>query len=146
MRKVVIGVGVATALLAGCSAHNRRNLALGPQTPADSVRVETNQGQLLGEITETAKVAELVGFVNSLPPAWEVPWYGPPVGRVYFRFYKGGLPVGSFYVGPDFFGRDIHYSDGTMGFFSQPATAKQIEDLGRLVGLNLRPYIDENKP
>ena len=146
MKPIFMCACLATVLVAGCISQHLKNVALSPQVVPDSAKVETNRGQRLAEITNKAALSDLADFVNSLPPKWEVPWYGPPVGKVYFQFYKQDVPVGNFYVGPNFFARDMNYGDGNFRFFSQDATPAQIERLATITGVDLRPQIDEEKP
>lgn len=124
-------------LLQGCDTHRK----LPAQGPADVVRITTLAGfprLPRREMRERDRIAALVSFVNSLPNRWSIPWYGPPVGRVYFEFVSGKKVAGNFYVGPDFFGRDAdkHYSQG--------ASREKIEELGRIVEVDLWAYVNEN--
>ena len=123
-------------LLAGCWWPGAK---LPPQKPADVVKITTMAGQpplSRRDIRDKEHIEELVTFVNELPSRWGVPWYGPPVGRVYFEFFSAKKGVGNFYVGPDFFGRD------TDRHYSQDASRSRIEELGRIVGIDLWAYIN----
>jgi len=120
-------------------------VALRPLIAADTVKVRNNRDAALpvGDITNRDTVLMLVSFVNSLPQSWSIPWYGPPGGRVYFYFYSGDTNVGNFYVGPNFFGRDVYYREGSVRFYSQAATEAQIRDLASIVGFDLWKYAQE---
>jgi len=146
MKPISICACLAPVLVAGCVSQHLKNIALSPQVVPDSARVETNRGQRLAEITNTAALSDLADFVNSLPPKWEVPWYGPLVGKVYFQFYKQDAPAGNFSVGPNFFGRVMNYGDGNFRFFSQDATPAQIERVATITGVDLQSQIAEEKP
>ncbi len=125
------------ALLSGCATY--RGATLQPLPAADYVTVGDIHGRQLpmAAITDKEAVARLVAFVNSLPDGWGGPWLGPPAGRVYFKFYAGKKYVGNFYVGSFFFGRDDPH------FHTLNATRSQIGQLGKIVGFDLWPYIDE---
>ena len=112
---------------------------------ADVVKVRDNLNNALpiGDITNKDKIEKFVSFVNSLPPDWSVPWYGPPVGRVYFDFYKGGTNVGNLYVGENFFGRDVYYREGSVRFYSESASEIQIRELGKIVGFDVWKCVQE---
>jgi len=138
MKKILLTV--CTALLVSCSVYVRAE-TLKPQVEADQVKLKKTYGSALPveAIEEKAKVLRLIAFVNSLPQKWHVPWSGPPVGKVYFEFYRDGRAVGNFYAGPDFFGRD------GSDFWSQKASKKQMETLGEIVGFDLWVYIHEKR-
>jgi hypothetical protein len=126
-------------LLAGCGTHEK----LPAQKPADFVRITTLAGfpELpRREIREKERVAALVAFVNSLPKRWSIPWYGPPVGRVYFEFVSAKRSAGNFYVGADFFGRD------TDRHYSQDASRERIVELGKIVGVDIWGYVNGRGP
>jgi len=126
-------------LLAGCGAREK----LPAQQPADFVRITTLAGfpELpRREIREKERVAALVAFVNSLPSKWSIPWYGPPVGRVYFEFVSARRTAGNFYVGPDFFGRD------TDRHYSQDASREKIQELGKIAGVDIWGYVNGRSP
>ncbi|HKI71425.1 MAG TPA: hypothetical protein VKA81_03545, partial [Verrucomicrobiae bacterium] len=91
----------AGIFLMGCISTAHKDETLNPQAPADLVKIDKNHGSELpiAEIEVADRIEKLVSFVNSLPQKWSVPWYGPPVGKVYFNFYKDGRAVGNFYVG-----------------------------------------------
>jgi hypothetical protein len=145
MKAIFMSFCLATALVTGCISQATKNVALGQQALPDLAKVQTNLGDPVTEIKDKATLSDLVDFINSLPPKWEVPWYGPPVGRVYFHFYKQNAPVGNFYVGQDFFGRDVRYGNG-FKFLSQSATPAQIDQLARLTSLDLRAQLNYGKP
>lgn len=130
----------AAALLGGCSLFGNRSL---PPLPAsDVVTVKQEYGSALPttKLTDPTTVGRLLAFVNALPPRWDVPWYGPPVGKVYFDFYQDGKKVGNFHVGPNFFGRD------GGNFWSESASKKQMDELSAIVGFDVWAYIHEKKP
>jgi hypothetical protein len=130
---------VLSLLLAGCGARGK----LPAQPPADYVRITTLAGfpgLPRRDIREKERVAALVAFVNSLPGKWSVPWYGPPVGRVYFEFFSARRIEGNFYVGPDFFGRD------TDKHYSQAASPEKIQELGKITGVDLWGYVNGRSP
>jgi len=123
-------------LLAGCWPPGAKLPAL---KSADLVTITTMAGYphlARRDIREKERVEALVAFVNALPARWDVPWYGPPVGRVYFEFFSAKRSSGNFYVGPGFFGRD------TDRHYSQDASRARIEELGRIVGIDLWAYIN----
>ncbi len=127
-------------LLSGCGTHE----SLPAQEPADVVRVTTLAGLPglpLKDIREKERAAALVSFVNSLPSRWSVPWYGPQIGWVYFEFYgKRGASAGTFCVGPGFFGRVAGKS------YSEGASRGEIEELGKIIGMDLWAYLTTNEP
>ena len=130
---------ISCLLLSGCGPYEK----LPAQKPAGLVKITTMAGYPTlsrRDIKEKEKVDELVAFVNSLPNRWSVPWYGPPVGRVYFEFIGDRRSVGNFYLGPDFFGRD------TDRHFSQDASRSRIEELGRIVDIDLWAYVSKSGP
>jgi hypothetical protein len=113
------------------------------QGPADLIKVVTMAGSpklALKEIREKEKIAALVAFVNELPDHWSIPWYGPPVGRVYFQFISGGKNIGNFFVGPNFVGRESGKA------YSQGARKGTIEDVGKIVGIDLWGYVSSGGP
>jgi hypothetical protein len=122
-------------VLCGCGLSTR----LPEQKPADIVRITTMAGYpglSRRDIRQKERIDALVAFVNSLPNRWGIPWYGPPVGRVYFEFISAKKGVGNFYVGRDFFGRD------TDRHYSQDTSRARIEALGRIVDIDLWGYIN----
>ena len=136
----------AVVPLLGCSPRPQdKAVTVRPLVAANVVKVHDNLNNVLpvGDITNTDRVEKFVSFVNSLPQDWSVPWYGPPVGRVYFDFYRGETNVGNLYVGPNFFGRDVYYREGSVKFYSQSASKTQIQDLGRIIGFDLWKYVQE---
>ena len=143
-RTVVFFSVVMAALLSGCAGHKDaiKDAALPAIASADVITV---QNPLLGpigidDITNKEQISKITAFVSALPPQWIVPWYGSPIGQVYFTFYKDGACVGNFYVGPDFFGRNANYRKGYFDFFSQPATKAQIQELGQIAGFDVWKY------
>ncbi len=125
-------------LLAGCGRHE----VLPEQAAPDLVKITTMAGfpkLPRRDMREKEQIAALVAFVNSLPDKWAIPWYGAPIGRVYFEFITRGKIIGNFYVGPNFFGRVAGKS------YSQGASRGQIEDLGKLVELDLWGYLSGDK-
>jgi hypothetical protein len=126
-------------LLAGCGRHE----ALPVQGPADIVKITTMAGfprLPRRDIRDKERIAALASFINSLPEKWGIPWYGAPVGRVYFEFISKGKDVGNFYLGPNFVGRVEGKS------YSQTATRGQIEELGKIVELDLWAYLNDKVP
>lgn len=118
-------------------------MKLPEQRPADLVIITTMAGYPMlprRNMKQKERIDALVAFVNSLPSRWGIPWYGPPVGRVYFEFISDKKPVGNFYVGPDFFGRD------TDRHFSQEASRGRIQELGRIVDVDLWGYLNGAVP
>jgi hypothetical protein len=132
----------AVAFLLGCMQYHK-NESLNPQVPADLVKITNNRNDPIKEIKDKESVEKLISFINSLPPKWEVPWYGPPVGKIYFNLHSEGKLTGNFYVGPNFFGRDASYGHDAYNFFSQSATKAQIDQLGKIVGLDLWTNVSE---
>ena len=130
---------VLCLLLSGCWLGTK----LPPQMPADIVKITTVAGQpplSRRDIRDKEHIEALVAFVNALPSRWDVPWYGAPVGRVYFEFVSARKGIGNFYVGPGFFGRD------TDRHYSQDASRSRIEELGRIVGIDLWAYLNGKVP
>jgi hypothetical protein len=143
MKVILLSICTA-ALLLGCSSCvSNKAVILKPLAAADVVKVRDRLSTSLpvGDITDKERVEKIVSFVNSLPQNWSVPWYGPPVGQVYFDFYRGGTNVGNFYVGPDFFGRDANYGHGSFEFYSQSATETQIREFGKIAGFDVWKYV-----
>lgn len=133
------------ALLSGCAGHRDpiKDAALPAIGDPDTVMVQDSLSGPIGisDITNKEQIAKFTAFISALPPRWTVPWYGSPIGHVYFTFYEDGNRVGNFYVGPDFFGRNVNYTDGKYDFFFQPATKAQIQELGQIVGFDLWKYV-----
>jgi hypothetical protein len=145
MKMILLSICAVVPLL-GCSPRPQdKAVTVRPLVAANVVKVHDNLNNVLpvGDITNTDRVEKFVSFVNSLPQDWSVPWYGPPVGRVYFDFYRGETNVGNLYVGPNFFGRDVYYREGSVKFYSQSASKTQIQDLGRIIGFDLWKYVQE---
>ena len=145
MKVILLSICAFVSLL-GCAppAHDKV-VILRPLVAADVVKIRDNNDNALpvGDITNTDQIEKFVSFVNSLPQDWSTPWYGPPVGRVYFDFYKGETNVGNLYVGPNFFGRDVFYREGSIKFYSQLASEPQIKGLGKILGFDLWKYVQE---
>jgi hypothetical protein len=113
------------------------------QAPADLIKIVTMAGAprlTMKEIREKDKVAALVSFVNGLPNRWTIPWYGTPVGRVYFQFVSGGKGIGNFFVGPDFIGRE------SGKIYSQGVGRGTIEEVGKIIGFDLWHYVSSVAP
>jgi hypothetical protein len=122
-------------LLAGC----RRGEQLPAQISADHVKISTLAGLprlQQREIKDKERIAALVAFVNSMPDGWGIPWYGARVGKVYFEFENNHRSIGRFFVGQDFFGRDVGKP------YTQGASRKEIEELGRIVDVDLWAYVN----
>ena len=142
-RKAVFFILMA-ALLSGCALHRDpiQNAALPAISDADVIMVQNPLRGPIGidDITNKEQIAKITAFVSALPPQWTVPWYGSPIGQIYFTFYKDGACVGNFYVGPNFFGRNANYKNGLFNFFSQPATKTQIQAFGQIAGFDVWKY------
>ena len=111
---------------------------LPPQGDADEIRIEINQPkETLLIIKDEETVNRIVAFINTKLEGWSSSLTGPPVGQVYFLLYKEEKFVGNFYIGKYFFGRDYD------SFWSQPATTKEIEKLGNIVGIDLLTLINK---
>ncbi len=132
MKKLLFALGVAC--LAGCT---QLDLYHDEPLPAleniDYVTIKTRTGHSVAvkEIADPDQVERLILYVNSLPNKWGVPWENPPVGQVFFNFYRKGSYLSNFFVGPNFFGRTTNNS------FSQPATEAQIRAVGEIAGFDL---------
>jgi hypothetical protein len=130
---------LALGLFSGCAMLFGEKL---PPLPAgDQIKIEGENGRVLPvlEIKDPAKQTALVAFVNALPSKWSVPWYGPPVGQIYFKFFRDGKFVGNFYVGPNFFGRD------GSNFWSQSASKRQMDQLSEIVGFDVWTSVHEKR-
>src|ERR1700685_2056958 len=126
-------------LLSACGSGEK----LPRQAPADLVKITTLAGipkLQLKEIRDKEKVAGLIAYVNSLPDRWGIPWYGAPVGRVYFEFISGGKSIGNFFVGPNFIGRESGKT------YSQGAEKSRIQEVGKIVGIDLWAYMTSAVP
>jgi len=141
----VICLGVLLMNCVSCVSDTSR--VLEPLGPADRIEILTNGLRApIAEIIQKEKIEELISFVNALPQKWAVPsWYGPPVGKVYFNLYDAGKFYGNFYVGPNFFGRDVSYGHDNYDFLSQAASKAQINALGNIVGFDLQKYFNEER-
>jgi hypothetical protein len=120
-------------------------LAILPAAERIVVRSTGGPAPPVGVIEDSVQVARLEAFVDSLPPKWKTPWFGPPVGRVYFDFYRNGKLVGNFYVGPNFFGRDM-FAPEDAEFLSQEASQAQVDQLSRIAGFDLWKFIHAKTP
>ena len=121
------------APIGACSLRAPRTL---PPLPApDEVLVQRNSA-VLRPIKGPTQLAAITSFVNARLTGWSTPWYGAPVGQVYFIFKAAGRVVGNFYVGSWFFGRD--HGD----FLSQSATRAEVTELGRIAHLPLIEYVE----
>ena len=121
-------------ILNGCAG----NETLPQQKRADEIRVEKiYPKEQLFKIEDQEKIDEIIAFINSKREGWGVPWFGPPVGKIYIHFYKEKKVNGNFYVGSNFFGRDI------TNFWSKPASRKEIQKLGELLNIDLLKIIPE---
>lgn len=132
-------------LLAGClffsSCGTGEKLPL--QAPADLIKIVTMAGAprlAMREIREKEKIAALVSYVNALPNRWSIPWYGTPIGRVYFQFISSGKSIGNFFVGPNFVGREAGKA------YSQGAERGTIDEVGKIVGVDLWNYVTASAP
>ena len=143
-RKAIFFSVMVAVLLCGCAAHKAviKDAALPPIASADLITVQNPLVGPIGitDITNKEQISKFAAFVSALPNQWTVPWYGSPIGQVYFTFYKGGARIGNFYVGPNFFGRNTEYKDGLFDFFSQPATKAQIQEVGQIAGFDVWKY------
>ncbi len=138
MRKACIAL-VGCLFLAACGSGEKLPLL----ASADLIKVTTLAGTPKlprKEIREKEKVAALITYVNSLPDHWSIPWYGAPVGRVYFEFISGGKNIGNFFVGPNFIGRDAGKT------YSQGAEKSRIQEVGNIVGIDLWGYMTAANP
>jgi len=115
--------------LVGCS----RTRTLQPVPGSDEVQIQRNSTYL--SPLDAGRIPPLLDFVNRRLSGWSTPWYGAPVGQVYFTFRSAGHVVGNFYVGPWFFGRD------SGDFLSQSASRLEVEELGRIANLPLVAYV-----
>jgi hypothetical protein len=119
--------------LAGCSTGQSKTLP--PLLAPDDILVARNS-RPLAELNDQTQLVKMTAFVNQRLTGWSVPWYGAPVGQIYFTFRKEGKPMGNFYVGPWFFGRD--YGD----FLSRSATKAEIIELERIASLPILNYVE----
>ena len=145
------GVGIffsfiMAVLFSGCAGHEDaiKDATLPPIAGADLVIVQNSLSGPIGgvnDITNEEQISKITAFVSALPPQWTVPWYGSPIGELYFYFYKDGACVGIFYVGTDFFGRNTKYGPKRLlNFFSQPASKAQIQELSQITGFDVWKY------
>jgi len=108
--------------LAGCGfgSHRTRPFPGMGQVTAITVR-ERDTSTLSSKITDSARISQIVAFVDSHREGWYAPWYGIPVPSVSIEFYNGTEFKGSFGVGKNFL--EIQ-RDG--GFYSQDATPDEV--------------------
>jgi hypothetical protein len=119
--------------LTGCSSDAAK--ALPPLSAPDYVRV-TLKNAPLAEINDRAELAQLTAFVNRRLVGWSAPWFGGPACHVCFTFHGQGGVIGTFHVGPGFFGRD------DAGPLSQMATKAEIMELEHISNLPLTKYLE----
>ena len=131
MRRRQVTTALFAAPLAACSPSK----VLPPLQPPDEVLIQRNS-EVVGKVVEQAQLAKISSFVNARLTGWSTPWFGAPVGQVYFIFRNKGLVMGNFYVGPWFFGRD--HGD----FLSQSARKEEVAELGRIANLPLVEYVE----
>jgi hypothetical protein len=114
--------------LAGCgfSSHRTRNFPAVGQVTAITVKGR-DASNLPPKITDSARISQIVAFVDSHREGWYVPWYGIPVPSVSVEFYNGTEFKGSFGVGKNFLETQ---RDG--GFYSHDATPGEV---GRFLAL-----------
>lgn len=93
----------------------------------------------LVEISDHLVIQRVLDFINQRNEGWSVPWSGPPIGQVYFHFYDNGEYKGNFYVGPNFFGRNVG------NFWSKQAEKEEIDELGILLGLPMLELIERKE-
>jgi hypothetical protein len=69
------------------------------------IQVETDyQRGTLPAITDSARIAAVVAFVNHHRDGWRVPWWDVPVPRIAATFFSvSGAPIRRFGAGPGFF-------------------------------------------
>jgi hypothetical protein len=109
-------------VLTGCgfSSHRTRNFAAVGQVTAITVKGR-DTSNLSQKITDSARISQIIAFVDSHREGWYVPWHGIPVPSVSVEFYKGTDLKGSFGVGKNFLETQ---RDG--GFYSQDATPDEV--------------------
>jgi hypothetical protein len=83
-------------------------------------------------ITDVATIAEMARLAQRYRGVWEVPWAGPPVGRVVLLFYGQGRLVDVLEVGRAFIG-----TRRRGNFFSRPMAEGDLRQLLGPVGLTL---------
>ena len=119
--------------LPGCSAQQAK--VLPPLSAPDYVRV-TLKHVPLAEINDRVELAQLTAFVNRRLSGWSAPWFGGPACHVCFTFHRQGSAIGTFHVGPGFFGRD------DVDPLSQTATKAEIVELENISNLPLTKYLE----
>ena len=119
--------------IAGCSSG--RSQTLPPLPTPDDILVTRNSTPLT-EMKDQTQLTKMTAFVNQRLVGWSVPWYGAPVGQIYFTFRNEGRATGNFYVGPWFFGRD------NGDFLSRTTTKDEIIELERITGLPILSYVE----
>lgn len=82
---------------------------------------ERDTSNLSAKIADSARISQIIAFVDSHREGWYVPWYGIPVPDVSVEFYNGTEFKGSFGVGKNFLETQ---RDG--GFYSQDATPDEV--------------------
>jgi hypothetical protein len=135
--------GYVNGALKAIHEENSKNLKALPQMP-DSDFVSIRGGFKdspfpLSNVTDAGKIHEIRSFINSLPPKWNVPWYGPPVAMYNFEFHRNGEFIGRFGIGPSFFTRD----EGN--FYSQHATEDQMKQLSSILEVDLSNLLNQSK-
>lgn len=108
--------------LAGCGfgSHRTRDFPAVGQVTAITVK-ERDTSNLSPKITDSARISQIVAFVDSHREGWYVPSYGIPVPNESVEFYNGTEFKGSFGVGKNFLETQ---RDG--GFYSQDATPDEV--------------------
>lgn len=132
--KVLASFFILTALV-GCKGQTRAFPVLGPVTVVTIVGRDGSRP--ISTISDAQSISQIVAFVDSHRTSWGTPWYGIPVPVLTAEFYNGTDFKGSFGVGENFLETQ---RDG--GFFSQSASAKEIQCFFDLAGINrstLRP-------
>ncbi|HEV2422245.1 MAG TPA: hypothetical protein VGS59_11100 [Candidatus Acidoferrales bacterium] len=83
----------------GFGSHRTRDFPALGQVTAITVK---ERGTSNPKITDSARISQMVAFVDSHREGWYVPWYGIPVPDVSVEFYNGTEFKGSFGVGKSF--------------------------------------------
>jgi len=117
-------------MLCFTTACTRRSFPVVEGTTRIDVRTNLDS---LGTVTDPARIAGVLAFVNARRTGWEQPWAGVPVGTLGVTFYRGRDVQGSFSVGPGFF-----ETQREGDFFSRDATSQEITQFRAL----LVPYTD----
>jgi hypothetical protein len=92
-------------------------------------------------ITEPARIALLVDFVNARHDKWEVPWDGIPGPRVQARFQSTTGPRETY------FGGGIEYFTSDINGFSatRDATMDETLEFARLTGVPIDAFRPKNR-